>query len=221
MQREVQNFSFHCLSPICIPAAGNTELSCCPGLTIAGFSQLFVASLHITFSFLLPLVLWVGQNKMAEILAVRVGQGDEEMGFFTIRNCPVGVFIINRPDTSGVRRNQIQDQPQSGSKRNDTSVPQRRTNSFSKLFPVLCLVERREASTLSTLLLEICLKVLFYCNFLKIKPVIIISYAQSIAVCCVSGWEQGEGSQHTPQGLGKHQLLSSPGKSSKHCEAPG
>lgn len=80
-------------SPVSIPAAGNTELSCCPGLAIAGFSQLFVASLNIiTFSFLLPLVLWVGQNKMAEILAVRVRQGDEKMGFFTIRNCPIGVF---------------------------------------------------------------------------------------------------------------------------------
>lgn len=28
---------------------------------------------------------------------------------------------------------------------------------------------------LSSPLLEICLKVLFYCNFLKIKPVIIVS----------------------------------------------
>lgn len=126
---------------------------------------------------------------------------------------PLGSSVKNGPDKSDVRRNQIQDKPQSSSKRNDISVPKRRTNSFSKLFPVLCLVKRREASTLSTLLLEICLKVLFYCNFLKIKLVININYVQSVAVCCASGWEQGKGSQHTPQGLGKHQPLSSLGNS--------
>lgn len=137
----------------------------------------------------------------------------KKWGFSQSETVPLRSSVKNGPDNSDMRRNQIQDKPQSSSKRNDTSVPKRRTKSFSKLFPVLCLVERREASTLSTLLLEICLKVLFYCNFLKIKPVIIISYAQSVAVCCVSGWEQGEGSQHTPQGLGEHQPLSSLGKS--------
>lgn len=137
----------------------------------------------------------------------------KKWGFSPSETVPLGSSIKNGPDKSDVRRNQLQDKPQSGSKKNDSSVPKRRTNSFSKLFPVLCLAERREASTLSTLLLEICLKVLFYCNFLKIKPVIIVSYAQSVAVCCVSGWKQGEGSQHTPQGLGKHQPLSSLGSS--------
>lgn len=83
LQREVQNLSFHCLSPVSIPAAGNTKLSCCPGLTRTSFSQLFVASLNIiSFSFLLPLVLWVGQNRTADILAVGVGQGDEKNRVF-------------------------------------------------------------------------------------------------------------------------------------------
>lgn len=83
-----------------------------------------MASLNIiTFSFLLPLVLWVGQNKMAEILAVGVGQGDEKMGFSRSETVPLGSSVKNGTDKSDVRRNQIQDKPQSGSKRNDTSVP--------------------------------------------------------------------------------------------------
>lgn len=119
---------------------------------------------------------------------------------------PLGCSVKSGIDKGNVRRNQFQDKPLSGSKRNDTSVSKRRTNSFSKLFPVLCLVERRGASTLSTPLLEICLKVLFYCNFLKIKPVIIISYTQSVGhVLCI--W-LGTGRRiptYTLWGLGEQQ----------------
>ena len=53
---------------------------------------------------------------------------------------------------------------------------------------------------LSSPLLEICFKVLFYCNFLKIKPVIIVSYAWSVAYCD-SEWGRGQGPQQTLEGL--------------------
>lgn len=69
---------------------------------------------------------------------------------------------------------------------------------------------RGEASTLSTPLLEICLKVLFYCNFLKIKPVIVLSEAQSVAACRLSAQDpdapcgaSGHGSRLPPAGCWK------------------
>lgn len=69
---------------------------------------------------------------------------------------------------------------------------------------------RGEASTLSTPLLEICLKVLFYCNFLKIKPVIVLSGAQSVATCCLSRrtpcGASGNGSHLPPAGCWKAAL---------------
>lgn len=114
----------------------------------------------------------------------------------------LGSSVRNGIDTGDARRNQFQDKPLSGSKRNDISISKRWTDSFSKLFPVLCLVERREASTLSTPLLGMCLKVLFYCNFLinetsdyyKLR-----AERLSCAVDLVGNWEK-DASTH-PSGL--------------------